>query len=77
MSSLPPALDFPATEEAICAQWKKDDTFKNQDQLAKERGDKVCSACWFSLEYILGMREKNAIFQSLETANIALISTFS
>jgi hypothetical protein len=43
MSSLPPALDFAATEEEICVRWEKEGTFKAQDRLSRERGDKVCS----------------------------------
>ena len=41
MASLPPALDFPKTEEDICAKWAEEETFKNQDKLALERGDEV------------------------------------
>lgn len=41
MSSLPPALDFPATEEQICEKWKTDKVFKTQDKLSLERGDEV------------------------------------
>ena len=41
MSSLPPALDFSATEEEICAQWEKEGTFKAQDRLSREREDEV------------------------------------
>jgi hypothetical protein len=41
MSSLPPALDFPAMETAIVAKWKEEDTFHTQDALSLERGDKV------------------------------------
>lgn len=40
-SSLPPALDFSAAEEEICAQWAEEETFKNQDKLSLERGDEV------------------------------------
>ncbi|KAL3789736.1 hypothetical protein HJC23_006729 [Cyclotella cryptica] len=39
MASLPPALDFPKTEEVICAKWAEENTFKKQDELALERGD--------------------------------------
>lgn len=42
MASLPPALDFPKTEEEICAKWEEENTFKKQDELALERGDEVC-----------------------------------
>jgi hypothetical protein len=41
MSSLPPALDFSATEEEICGRWVKEGTFKAQDRLSCERGDEV------------------------------------
>lgn len=41
MSSLPPALDFAATEEDTCGRWEKEGTFKAQDRLSRERGDKV------------------------------------
>ena len=41
MSSLPPALDFPAAEEEICKKWTEEETFKNQDKLSLERGDEV------------------------------------
>jgi hypothetical protein len=41
MSSLPPALDFIAMEEEICLKWKTEDSFKMQDKLSLERGDKV------------------------------------
>lgn len=43
MASLPPALDFPKTEEEICAKWAEEQTFKKQDELALERGDEVRS----------------------------------
>mmetsp|Transcript_9074 Transcript_9074/g.20499 ORF Transcript_9074/g.20499 Transcript_9074/m.20499 type:complete len:1170 (-) Transcript_9074:247-3756(-) len=39
MSNLPPALDFAKTEEEICANWAKEDTFKKQDALSLDRGD--------------------------------------
>lgn len=42
-SSLPPALDFAAAEEEICAKWAKEETFKTQDKLSLERGDEVSS----------------------------------
>jgi hypothetical protein len=45
MSSLPPALDFTAMEEEICLKWKTEDSFKMQDKLSLERGDKVRSCC--------------------------------
>jgi hypothetical protein len=41
MSSLPPALDFPAMEEEIGRQWKEQDAFRRQDELSLERGDPV------------------------------------
>jgi hypothetical protein len=41
MSSLPPALDFPSMEEAVCQQWKDGDTFRRQEALSLERGDPV------------------------------------
>jgi hypothetical protein len=40
-SHLPPTLDFAKTEEEICAKWAAEDTFKKQDSLSLERGDKV------------------------------------
>eukprot|EP00581_Thalassiosira_minuscula_P010935 CAMPEP_0183712172 /NCGR_PEP_ID=MMETSP0737-20130205/7379_1 /TAXON_ID=385413 /ORGANISM="Thalassiosira miniscula, Strain CCMP1093" /LENGTH=1173 /DNA_ID=CAMNT_0025940751 /DNA_START=79 /DNA_END=3600 /DNA_ORIENTATION=- len=40
MASLPPTLDFAKTEEEICAKWGAEDTFKKQDSLSLERGDK-------------------------------------
>jgi hypothetical protein len=46
MASLPPALDFPKTEEEICDKWAKEQTFKKQDELALERGDEVRSEKW-------------------------------
>jgi hypothetical protein len=51
MASLPPALDFPKTEEEICAKWAEEQTFKKQDELALERGDEVrqiLARCVFS-----------------------------
>lgn len=41
MASLPPNLDFSATEEEICARWVEEGTFKAQDRLSQERGDEV------------------------------------
>jgi len=38
---LPSTLDFAKTEEEICAKWAAEDTFKRQDSLSLERGDKV------------------------------------
>ena len=38
---LPSTLDFAKTEEEICAKWAAEDTFKRQDSLSFERGDKV------------------------------------
>jgi hypothetical protein len=46
MSSLPPALDFIAMEEEICSKWKTEDSFKMQDKLSLERGDKVSEMSW-------------------------------
>ena len=40
MASLPPALDFAKTEEEICSKWSTESTFKTQDALGVERGDK-------------------------------------
>ena len=45
MSSLPPALNFAETEEEICKQWKEQDSFRQQDKLAEERGDEVSCDC--------------------------------
>lgn len=39
MTSLPRQLDFPGTEEKICANWAEEKTFKTQDKLSLERGD--------------------------------------
>lgn len=39
MSSLPPALNFPETEEGICKKWKEEDSFRQQNKLSEERGD--------------------------------------
>jgi len=41
MSSLPPAMNFPAMEDEICKDWKENDTFQTQNRLAKERNDPV------------------------------------
>jgi hypothetical protein len=41
MSSLPGQLDFAATEEEICQEWKTAETFATQNRLALERGDEV------------------------------------
>ena len=40
MSSLPPTLNFSKAEEEICAKWEKEETFRTQDKLSLERGDK-------------------------------------
>mmetsp|Transcript_11749 Transcript_11749/g.21671 ORF Transcript_11749/g.21671 Transcript_11749/m.21671 type:complete len:1026 (+) Transcript_11749:42-3119(+) len=40
MASLPPTLNFSEAEEEICKKWKEDDTFRLQNKLSKERGDK-------------------------------------
>jgi len=40
MASLPPTLDFAKTEEEICSKWATESTFKTQDALGVERGDK-------------------------------------
>jgi hypothetical protein len=42
MSSLPPTLNFAETEEEIWKDWKEKGTFKTQNKLSLERGDKVC-----------------------------------
>lgn len=47
MSSLPPTMDFAKAEEEVCEKWKKEDTFKTQDRLSLERGDKVRSPIAF------------------------------
>ena len=47
MSSLPPTMDFAKAEEEVCEKWKKEDTFKTQDRLSLERGDKVRSLIAF------------------------------
>lgn len=60
MASLPPALDFPKTEEEICAKWAEEQTFKKQDELALERGDEVrlmiaaCSSVFNSFYRVCG-----------------------
>mmetsp|Transcript_47926 Transcript_47926/g.70957 ORF Transcript_47926/g.70957 Transcript_47926/m.70957 type:complete len:1172 (+) Transcript_47926:169-3684(+) len=41
MATLPPNLKFAETEEEICAKWSEEETFKTQDRLSKDRGDKV------------------------------------
>jgi len=41
MSSLPGNIDFPAMEEELCEQWKRENTFQVQDKLCLERGDEV------------------------------------
>jgi isoleucyl-tRNA synthetase len=41
MASLPPNLNFAATEEETCARWAKEGTFKTQDRLSQERGDEI------------------------------------
>ena len=38
---LPPTIDFAKAEEEICVKWAAEDTFKKQDMLSLERGDKV------------------------------------
>jgi len=43
MASLPPTLDFAKTEEEICSKWSTESTFKTQDALGVERGDKEYS----------------------------------
>jgi len=40
MASLPPTLNFSEAEEEICKKWKENDTFRLQNKLSKERGDK-------------------------------------
>jgi len=40
MSSLPPTLDFSKEEEETLKKWVKEDTFRTQDRLSLERGDK-------------------------------------
>ncbi len=41
MSSLPPALNFPETEEEIVKKWKEEESFRLQNELSLERGDEV------------------------------------
>ncbi len=41
MSTLPPTFNFPKAEEHICRKWSDEDTFKSQNRLSEERGDKV------------------------------------
>lgn len=41
MSSLPPALNFAEAEVEICNKWKAEDSFRQQNKLAEERGDDV------------------------------------
>ena len=41
MSFLPPALDFPKSEEEVCGKWAKESTFHTQNRLSEERGDEV------------------------------------
>lgn len=40
MSGLEGELKFPLMEEEICKKWETEDTFKTQDRLSLERGDK-------------------------------------
>jgi hypothetical protein len=42
MSSLPPALDFPAMELDLVKKWQESGTFQMQNKLSLERGDEVC-----------------------------------
>ena len=62
MSSLPTALDFPETEEEICKRWEEEDTFKQQNKLAKDRNDEVC--CW--LCYFISFIAARCIFHRIE-----------
>lgn len=39
MSFLPPALDFPKSEEEVCDKWAKESTFHTQNRLSEQRGD--------------------------------------
>mmetsp|Transcript_3877 Transcript_3877/g.9228 ORF Transcript_3877/g.9228 Transcript_3877/m.9228 type:complete len:1170 (-) Transcript_3877:109-3618(-) len=39
MSSLPGALNFAEAEVDICKKWKEEDSFRQQNKLAEERGD--------------------------------------
>ena len=41
MSSLPPALNFADSEVEICKKWNEEDSFRQQNKLADERGDDV------------------------------------
>ena len=41
MSSLPGALNFAEAEVDICKKWKEEDSFRQQNKLAEERGDAV------------------------------------
>ena len=41
MSSLPPALNFAEAEVEICNKWKAEDSFRQQNKLAEDRGDDV------------------------------------
>jgi hypothetical protein len=47
---LPSTLDFAKTEEEICAKWAAENTFKRQDSLSLERGDKVRAFSYTSRE---------------------------
>ena len=49
MSLLPGQLDFPKTEDAICQNWKDQNTFQIQNQLCLERNDPVCNLFGFRM----------------------------
>ena len=65
MASLPPALDFPKTEEDICAKWAEEETFKNQDKLALERGDEVNNIMFWSRDYSILIKKIFAVFGNI------------
>lgn len=57
MSSLPPTLNFPKMEEELCQGWKDKKTFKMQNNLSLERGDKVRANCFcvFHCQHSVGV----------------------
>jgi hypothetical protein len=50
MSFLPPALDFPKSEEEVCEKWANESTFHTQNRLSEERGDEVRTCLLVCLE---------------------------
>ena len=67
MASLPPNLNFAATEEEICARWAKEGTFKTQDRLSQERGDEVRLASCAAI---------HALRRNIECLHVSLLLHF-